>query len=47
MIDLSAIGRPTPEMQKLMKDPSNTGLVPIVIEQTARGERSSTSIRAC
>lgn len=40
MIDLSAIGRPTPEMQKLMKDPSNTGLVPIVIEQTARGERS-------
>lgn len=40
MIDLSAIGRPTPEMQKLMKDPSNTGLVPVVIEQTARGERS-------
>jgi ATP-dependent Clp protease protease subunit len=40
MIDLSAIGRPTHEMQKLMKDPSNTGLVPIVIEQTARGERS-------
>lgn len=41
MIDwTSAMNRPTPEMQKLMKDPSNTGLVPIVIEQTARGERS-------
>lgn len=40
MIDWSAVGKPTREMQKLMKDPSNTGLVPIVIEQTARGERS-------
>lgn len=40
MIDLSAIGRPTPEMQQLIKDPTNTGLVPMVVEQTARGERS-------
>lgn len=40
MIDLSAIGRPTREMQQLIEDPTNTGLVPMVVEQTSRGERS-------
>ena len=40
MIDLSRINSMTPEMQQLSKDPTNLGLVPVVIEQTARGERS-------
>lgn len=40
MIDPRAMQHPTPEMQQLMKDPTNSGLVPMVIEQTARGERS-------
>ena len=40
MIDLSRINSMTPEMQELSKDPTNLGLVPMVIEQTARGERS-------
>lgn len=40
MIDPRAANNPTPEMQKLMDDPSNLGLVPMVIEQTSRGERS-------
>ncbi len=40
MIDLSRIKSMTPEMQQLSNDPTNLGLVPVVIEQTARGERS-------
>ena len=40
MIDLSRIQSMTPEMSQLIKDPTNLGLVPVVIEQTARGERS-------
>jgi ATP-dependent Clp protease protease subunit len=40
MIDLSGIKTLTPEMHKLIQDPSNVGLVPVVIEQTSRGERS-------
>ena len=40
MIDLSRINSMTPEMQELSKDPTNLGLVPMVLEQTARGERS-------
>lgn len=40
MIDLSRINSMTPEMQQLSNDPTNLGLVPVVIEQTARGERS-------
>ena len=40
MIDLSRIQSMTPEMTELSKDPTNLGLVPVVIEQTARGERS-------
>ncbi|MGB2336965.1 MAG: ATP-dependent Clp protease proteolytic subunit, partial [Alcanivorax sp.] len=40
MIDLSRINSLTPEMNQLIKDPTNLGLVPVVIEQTARGERS-------
>lgn len=40
MIDLSRITSLTPEMKTLMQDPTATGLVPMVIEQTARGERS-------
>ncbi|ASK33952.1 ATP-dependent Clp endopeptidase proteolytic subunit ClpP [Alloalcanivorax mobilis] len=40
MIDLSRITSLTPEMKTLMQDPSNVGLVPVVIEQTSRGERS-------
>jgi ATP-dependent Clp protease protease subunit len=40
MIDLSRINSLTPEMSQLIKDPTNLGLVPVVIEQTARGERS-------
>lgn len=40
MIDLSGITSLTPEMSKLAEDPTRSQLVPIVIEQTARGERS-------
>ena len=40
MIDFSRINSLTPEMSQLIKDPTNLGLVPVVIEQTARGERS-------
>jgi ATP-dependent Clp protease protease subunit len=40
MIDMSRITSLTPEMKTLMHDPSNVGLVPVVIEQTSRGERS-------
>ncbi|GAA5121091.1 ATP-dependent Clp endopeptidase proteolytic subunit ClpP [Alloalcanivorax gelatiniphagus] len=40
MIDLSRITSITPEMKTLMQDPTNVGLVPMVIEQTSRGERS-------
>ncbi len=40
MIDLSRITSLTPEMKTLMQDPTNVGLVPVVIEQTSRGERS-------
>lgn len=40
MIDLSRITSFTPEMKTLMQDPTNVGLVPMVIEQTSRGERS-------
>lgn len=40
MIDLSRITSVTPEMRTLMQDPTNIGLVPMVIEQTSRGERS-------
>ncbi|PKM22867.1 MAG: ATP-dependent Clp endopeptidase, proteolytic subunit ClpP [Gammaproteobacteria bacterium HGW-Gammaproteobacteria-14] len=40
MIDLSRISSLTPEMSKLIDDPTRSALVPIVIEQTARGERS-------
>lgn len=40
MIDLSQITSVTPEMKTLMQDPTNVGLVPVVIEQTSRGERS-------
>lgn len=40
MIDLSRITSVTPEMKTLMQDPTNVGLVPVVIEQTSRGERS-------
>ncbi|AFT70655.1 MULTISPECIES: ATP-dependent Clp endopeptidase proteolytic subunit ClpP [Alcanivoracaceae] len=39
MIDLSRITSLTPEMKTLMADPTATGLVPIVVEQTSRGER--------
>jgi len=37
---LSRITSVTPEMKTLMQDPTNVGLVPVVIEQTSRGERS-------
>ena len=40
MIDFSRITSITPEMNKLIEDPTRSALVPIVIEQTARGERS-------
>ena len=40
MIDFSRITSMTPEMSKLIEDPTRSALVPIVIEQTARGERS-------
>ena len=40
MIDLSRITSLTPEMSKLIEDPTRSALVPMVIEQTARGERS-------
>ena len=40
MIDFSRITSLTPEMNKLIEDPTRSALVPIVIEQTARGERS-------
>lgn len=40
MIDLSRITTFTPEMKTLMRDPTNVGLVPVVVEQTSRGERS-------
>jgi ATP-dependent Clp protease, protease subunit len=40
MIDLSRITTLTPEMNKLIEDPTRSQLVPMVIEQTARGERS-------
>ena len=40
MIDLSRITSLTPEMSKLIEDPTRSQLVPMVIEQTARGERS-------
>jgi len=40
MINPSAMNNPTPEMQELMNNPQNLGLVPVVIEQTSRGERS-------
>lgn len=40
MIDLSRITTFTPEMKTLMRDPTNIGLVPVVVEQTSRGERS-------
>jgi ATP-dependent Clp protease protease subunit len=40
MIDLSRVTSMTPEMNKLIDDPTRSSLVPIVIEQTARGERS-------
>lgn len=40
MIDLSAIGRLTPEMKKLIDDPTRSSLVPMVVEQSARGERA-------
>jgi len=40
MINPSAMNNPTPEMQELMNNPRNLGLVPVVIEQTSRGERS-------
>ncbi len=40
MINPSAMNNPTPEMQELMNNPHNLGLVPMVIEQTSRGERS-------
>ncbi|MDF1630407.1 MAG: ATP-dependent Clp endopeptidase proteolytic subunit ClpP [Alcanivoracaceae bacterium] len=40
MIDFSRITSMTPEMNKLIEDPTRSSLVPIVIEQTARGERS-------
>lgn len=40
MIDFSRITSTTPEMNKLIEDPTRSALVPIVIEQTARGERS-------
>ncbi len=40
MIDLSRITTLTPEMKTLMRDPTNVGLVPVVVEQTSRGERS-------
>ena len=40
MIDLSRITSVTPEMKTLMQDPTNVGLVPVVIGQTSRGERS-------
>jgi ATP-dependent Clp protease, protease subunit len=40
MIDFSRITSMTPEMNKLIEDPTRSALVPIVIEQTARGERS-------
>jgi ATP-dependent Clp protease, protease subunit len=40
MIDFSRLTSMTPEMNKLIEDPTRSALVPIVIEQTARGERS-------
>ena len=40
MIDFSRITSMTREMQQLSEDPTRSALVPIVIEQTARGERS-------
>lgn len=40
MIDFSRITSMTPEMNKLAEDPTRSALVPIVIEQTSRGERS-------
>lgn len=40
MIDFSRITSLTPEMNKLIEDPTRSALVPIVIEQSARGERS-------
>jgi|TARA_R110002073_G_scaffold25832_1_gene85117 ATP-dependent Clp protease protease subunit len=40
MIDLSRITTLTPEMNKLIEDPTRSQLVPMVVEQTARGERS-------
>lgn len=40
MIDLSSIGRLTPEMKALIKDPTQSALVPMVVEQSARGERA-------
>src|SRR5690606_40146090 len=40
MIDLSRITSVTPEMSKLIDDPTRSHLVPTVIEQTARGERA-------
>jgi|SRR5690554_1192309 len=40
MIDFSRITSMTPEMNKLIEDPTRSALVPIVIEQTSRGERS-------
>ena len=40
MIDLSRITSMSREMKQLSEDPTRSSLVPIVIEQTARGERS-------
>lgn len=40
MIDLSRITTLTPQMSQLIEDPTRSQLVPMVIEQTARGERS-------
>ena len=40
MIDFSQITSMSREMKQLSEDPTRSSLVPIVIEQTARGERS-------
>lgn len=40
MIDFSRVTSMSREMKQLSEDPTRSSLVPIVIEQTARGERS-------
>lgn len=40
MIDLSRVTSLTPQMKALIDDPTRSALVPVVIEQTSRGERS-------